>query len=101
MIKTTRDVYLTEFQDMTFRQRHYYILHNELCIDWKQFAISKNPLRWCLLDLFNILYLPLLLLVLYPLLVYPISLFSARDLKTRYKDEEDKTWFKSDCKIIE
>lgn len=101
MIKTTRDVYLTEFKNMTFRQRHYYILHNEINIDWEGFKISMNPLRWCLMDLLGVIYFPILILIIYPLLIYPVSFLMAKSLEKRYVEGEDWGWFKSGCKVIE
>ena len=96
---TKRDIYLSEFESFTFKQRIYYVWANQIEIGG--FNINCNPLKICLLDLLKIIYLPVLFIILIPLLVFPFSIYEAHELKSRFANNEDRTWFKSNQWIIE
>ena len=93
-----RDVYLKEFKNFTFKQRIYYVWANE--IEVGGFNINKNPLEMCILDLIKIISVPILYCLLVPLVIFPVSLFLAYELKNKHK-ESDGTWFKSKVWILE
>ncbi len=95
MIKVRRNIYLSEFEGFTFKQRLYYLWVNQYSVDFPN--INKNPLKWCLLDLVKLLYVPVLYLC-----IGLISLYEAKELKTRYiNDEERREWYKENCWTIE
>jgi hypothetical protein len=94
-----RDVYLTEFEGFTFKQRFYYVWANEISVS--DFNLNSNPLKWCLMDLIKIIYIPILFVVIFPLLIIPVSFYMATKLKSKYENEEDHGWFKSAQWIIE
>ncbi len=98
MKRVKRDINCYEFENFTFAQRLYYLWANELSIGFPD--ININPMHWCLMDVIKLIYVPILYLILAPT-VGIISLFEAHNLKTRFSDREDKTWYKSDCWIIE
>lgn len=98
MKKVKRNIYLYEFEAMTYRQRFYYLWKNELSVKFPD--INANPLNWCLLDALKLCYLPVLCLVFVPLLAL-LCANEARRLKFRYKYEEDRSWYKSNCIFIE
>ena len=87
MSKREARIYLVEFETMSYRKRFYYLWNNELSVTFPR--INKNPLKWCLMDLLKLLYVPMLYLVFVPLLAC-LCANEARLLKTRYKDCEDK-----------
>lgn len=90
-----RDVYLTEFKLMPYKDRLYYLLNNELVIRLPK--IEFNPLYWRLIDLVSVFKL------LFTLLVYPFILLAAineaRLLKSRY-ESEDRCSFFSNRKML-
>ena len=101
MKKSKRNIYLHEFEAMSYRQRFYYLWKNELRVSFPK--INTNPLKWCLMDALRLCYVPVLYLlfvpVLYLLFVPLLALLcanEARHLKTRYADDEDKN-----CTYIE
>lgn len=87
MKKVTKDVYLREFEAMSYRQRFYYLWNNELSVRFPD--ININPLKWCLLDVLKLCYVPVLYLVLVPMLTL-LCANEARRLKFRYVDSKDK-----------
>lgn len=87
MKKVKRYIYLYEFETMSYRERFYYLRKNELNVKFPD--ININPLKWCLLDVIKVCYVPVLYLVLAPLLVL-LCANEARHLKTRYADNKDK-----------
>ena len=93
-----RDVYISEFKDMPFKERLYYVANNEFTIDWHQFNIGVNPLKWCALDLLKMVYLPILTLILIPILFPPTVVSRAISIKNRNND--DKGWFIRDRKML-
>lgn len=94
-----RDVYLNEFEGFTFKQRFYYVWANEINV--LDFNINMNPLKWCIMDLLKIIYIPILFLVLFPLAIIPCSFYIASKLKSKYKSEKDGGWYKSDQWVLE
>ena len=99
MKKVTRNVYLYEYESMSFRQR-FYIARNEYSINWGAIMPNLNPLKLCILDLLKLIYIPVLVLFIYPFLILPLLAVDAHMLKSRYKNES-KSWFHEKTKIIE
>lgn len=83
-----RDVYLSEYESMTFKERFYIYRKNRMSINLKRF-IPPSPLDWSVRVVFrgvmNLISLPV-----YFLLYIPVSIAGARDLKVRYANEKWK-----------
>lgn len=99
MKKVIRDVYLSEFQKMSYKQRFYYLWNNELNVRFPD--ININPLKWCLLDAIKVCYVPVLYFIFVPMLAL-ICANEARRLKFRYVDSEDKNCtYISNAKVLQ
>lgn len=96
-----RDVYISEFSKMTFFQRWFYVVANNYRVDWERFKPNINPLKWCLLDLIKIAYLPVLIFAIFPILLLFASPLEAAHLKRVYSAKKDEGWYKSNCLILE
>lgn len=94
-----RDIYFSEFATFTFKQRFYYIWANKVSVS--NFNINKNPLKWCVMDLLKIVYIPILYVVLFPVLMVPASFYMSHKLKTKYSEEPESGWYISKQYIIE
>jgi hypothetical protein len=94
-MSTIRDVYLTEFKTMPYKERLYYLLNNEVVITKP--CISINPLYWCAIDLINAFKF-CITLALYPI-IFALAMNEARLLKARY-EKEDRCSFFSKRKMI-
>jgi hypothetical protein len=99
VISVKRDIYLTEFKNFLFLQRLYYVWANEIQVE--DININVNPLKWCLLDLIKVVYIPILYLVIIPIVVFPSTVYQAHKLKTKYDNCDDATLFFSNQLIIE
>jgi len=98
MKTVTRDVYIKEFETMPYRWRLHYLWANEVSIGFPD--VNLNPLRWCLLDLIKVAYVPVLYLAIVPT-VGIVSLIKAHKLKSRYIGcEYYKSIFKSKCRVL-
>lgn len=84
----TRNVYLSEFENMTYPQRLFYVWVNDI----KPFNVQSrfkpnlNPLKWCVLDILKVIWLLIVYTLILPFIMLPYSLYYAKCLKTRYKD---------------
>jgi len=86
-----RDVYLSEFKDMTFLQRYVYlVINNWWCLSLPH--VNKNPAYWCFMDLFNIFRIVTGVIIVLPLLTIFLVPFDARDMKTRYEDMDPEDY---------
>ena len=94
-----RNVYLHEYKDMTFKERLYIVRNNDLKLDINRYSI-ENPLDWSLRMIIRACIDLLLVLILRPILYWPLALMMAKDLKTRFSNESDKTWFHSNIETM-
>ncbi|AUS01369.1 TMhelix containing protein [Vibrio phage 1.284.A._10N.286.55.A5] len=83
-----RNVYLSEYEDMTFRERFYIYRKNRMGISIKKLT-PPNPLDWSVRVLLrgvrNVVGLPV-----YFILYLPFAINGAVGLKTRYANDKDK-----------
>ena len=83
-----RDVYLNEYEEMSFGERFYIYRKNWLGISIKKLT-PPNPLDWSIRVLFrgarNLIILPV-----YLLFYFPLAINGAIGLKTRYANEPNK-----------
>lgn len=83
-----RDVYLGEYEEMSFRERFYIYRKNRMGISIKKLT-PPNPLDWSVRVVFrgirNAIGLPV-----YVLLYIPFAINGAIGLKTRYANEKWK-----------
>lgn len=83
-----RDVYLNEYEEMSFSERFYIYRRNWLGISIKKLT-PPNPLDWSVRALFrgaiNLIKLPI-----YLLFYLPLAINGAMGLKTRYVSEPNK-----------
>ena len=83
-----RDVYLNEYEEMSFRERFYIYRKNSMGISIKKLT-PPNPLDWSVRVLFrgvmNAIVLPI-----YIILYIPFAINGAVGLKTRYANEKWK-----------
>ncbi|CAH9016677.1 putative TMhelix containing protein [Vibrio phage 382E49-1] len=89
-----RDVYLTEYENMSFKERLYIVRKNDWKTGWDNYKIH-NPLDWSPRKLWRA-WIKLVVLCIWPIVYWPLVLLDAKRLKTRYINEKDKTWFHSD-----
>lgn len=84
----TRNVYLSEFEHMTYLQRLFFVWANDINpFDLQtRFKPNLNPLKWCVLDILKVIWLLIVYVLILPLIMLPYSLYYAKCLKTRYKD---------------
>ena len=94
-----RDVYLHEYEKMTFKERLYIVRNNDLKLDMNRYSI-ENPLDWSLRKLFRACLDVIFIVILRPILYWPLALLMAKDLKTRFANNKGKTWFHSDIETI-
>lgn len=83
---------------MTFRERLYIVRKNDMPIDWKRYGLV-NPLDWSVRIIVSAI-LKLLFLLAWPIVYWPFSVLGAISLKTRYVNENDKTWFHSNMEVL-
>lgn len=81
-----KNVNLNEFSNSSYKQRLFFIYANRMRFSLSKFKTNLNPLDWCLRDVFKIVWLPVHVFVIYPLIAVPIMLLWARELKGRYVD---------------
>ena len=83
-----RDVYLNEYEEMSFSERFYIYRKNWMGISIKKLT-PPSPLDWSVRVLLrgvrNLIVFPI-----YLLLYFPLSVNGAVGLKTRYAREESK-----------
>ena len=83
-----RDVYLNEYEEMSFRERFYIYRKNWMGISIKKLT-PPNPLDWSVRVLArgvrNFIVLPI-----YLLFHFPLAINGAVGLKTRYANESQK-----------
>ncbi len=89
-----KSVSLEEFNKSSYKQRLFFVYANRLRFSLSKLKPNLNPLDWCLRDLLKIAWFPVHVFVIYPLIVVPIILIWARELKGRYIDPEYRdSWF--------
>lgn len=93
-----RDVYLHEYQDMSFKERLYIVRKNEWKTDWSRYRI-ENPLDWSLRKIWRA-WIKAVCLPVWAIIYWPLMCYSAHELKTRYKGRKDKTWHHSDREVL-
>lgn len=99
-----RDVYLSEFQDMTVKERMVYVWFNEvLNLVFESKYLTYKPWEWTILTPLVLVYalcVGLLSWVLVPL----YFILHVKDLKVRYSklSEQDEIYgcYKSDCRVL-
>jgi len=84
----TRDVYLHELSKASFIQRAYFELSNHWNTDWGRLVPNSNPLYWCVMDVLKIIYAPILILIIWPLLIFPVAMHETAKLKSKYVGDE-------------
>lgn len=99
-MSVVRDVYISEFKDMSYKERLYYIVFNDLKLDFSGFKMPLNPLYWNTAHMLKIfIVFPVIFLIFYPFILLPIAAIEAANLKSRYKKEESG-WFVSKVRVI-
>lgn len=91
---TVRNVYLTEFAEMSYFQRLFYLLAQDVKYDLP----NPNPLDWCIRDIW--ITISLLGLGAVAWVLFPLPAYLAYKLKTRYADSGASTYIPNQ-RIIE
>lgn len=76
-----RDVTLEEIRLSSFPQRLYFEWANNWNTDWRAAMPNVNPLHWCVMDVLKVIYIPILVVVIWPLLLVPAIIFMAHKNK--------------------
>lgn len=84
-----RDVYLNEYEEMSFKERFYIYHKNRMGVISPKKLNPGNPLDWSarkiLRGVFNVIGIPF-----YFLFYFPVAISGARNLKTAYINEKWK-----------
>ena len=98
-IITVKEFYIRTLPNSPFHVRFSYVALNEFGIDFNRFKSSKNPLRWCLIDVIKWLYFPVLC-CLWLALLPTAMLYSANKIKTRYESRDYIGTYVENAKIL-
>ena len=82
-----RDVYLHEYEKMTFKERLYIVRNNDLKLDMNRYSI-ENPLDWSLRKVYRAISTAIAIVIFRPIFYWPVALLMAKDLKTRFAKED-------------
>lgn len=97
-----RDVTLEEIRESTLEQRIYFEWANHWNTDWSRLAPNFNPLYWCVMDVLKLIYAPVLLLVIWPLLLVPAIIYTAhKDKNISGPKDDPHGWHISRAKWME
>lgn len=93
-----RDVYLFEFENMSFKERLYYVRNNEWRKDWTGYTV-ENPLDWSIRKLWRA-WIKIITVPVWWVVYWPLMLYGAYRLKKQYANYTDPTVYISNCEVL-